>query len=60
MKIEDLKILNWPPLVDGVVSKGVKVIHVPTGKEVICTEHRAQYKNKEQALAELEALVHGY
>ena len=59
MRIEDLQFLNWPPMQDGVVSKGVKIIHKPTGKEVVCTEHRAQYKNKEEALSKLEALVYG-
>ena len=61
MNIEDLLIEAWPPTPGGMSTNnpqaGVCITHLPTNKHVICIEHRAQYKNKEQAMEELRRLV---
>jgi protein subunit release factor A len=63
MNIEDLKISQYPEPQHGRgmsvpnMSKGIKVVHLPTGNTVICMHHRAQHKNKDAALAVIELLI---
>lgn len=45
-------------LVEG--SNNVKITHIPTGIKSKCAEFRSQYKNRKEALKELERLVYEY
>lgn len=36
------------------VETGVRVIHIPTGITVVCTEERSQYMNKQRALQRIQ------
>ena len=36
---------------------GVRVRHIPSGKEVLCTEERSQYKNRIRAMEEILKII---
>ena len=39
------------------VETGIRVIHLPTGQAVVCTDERSQHANKQKAIARLELLI---
>lgn len=39
------------------VETGVRAIHLPTGRAVVCTEERSQYANKQKAVARLKKVI---
>ena len=50
----------WPKQPEGMifgVPKGVRVTHLPTGLFACVDHHRHQFKNKQEALRELEHLL---
>lgn len=56
---EHIKIESWPTVRPGgqhvgIVSKGVRVTHLPTDTQVIVTCERSQLKNRNLALSMLE------
>lgn len=60
MKLEDLKIESYPPRNAGGqnvgwISTGVKVTHIPSELVAICTIERSQTKNRDVAIAMIEA-----
>jgi len=59
---EDLIITIHPPkpttgMITGKPNTGVRIVHLPTGCAVECSNRRSQHKNKEASLAVLELLV---
>ena len=59
---EHIKVTAHPPqpttgMLTGTQSKGIRVVHEPTGCAVECVKFRSQPKNIEVALAILELLV---
>ena len=59
---KDLLLSAYPPaptggMQTGRMPNGVKIVHIPTGLFAVCENHRHQHRNKEAALAELEAKV---
>lgn len=63
MNTSDLKISQYPEPQCGKgmsvpnMSKGIKVVHLPTGNTVICMHHRSQHKNKDAAVSVIELLI---
>ncbi len=60
----ELRIEAWPPspergMIVPRISAGVRVVHLPSGREVVCTEHRSQHHNRAAALAELARQLAG-
>ena len=59
MKLEDLNPLDifieTVNIGSGCVPRpvGIKITHIESGAEFICTEHHSQHKNRQQALNEL-------
>lgn len=39
------------------VETGIRVIHVPTGITVVCTDERSQYMNKQKAIKRVQTLL---
>lgn len=64
MKREDLHIETYDPyagppggMKTGRIPTGVKITHLPTGAVAICTSHRQQHRNRDQAMQELAGKV---
>lgn len=59
LKPEDLSISAWASKsVNGfcnTVSRGIKIVHLPTGLTATCDSERSQHRNKAVALAELQS-----
>jgi protein subunit release factor A len=60
MNLDDLKIETYPPIPEGgqIVSydiRGVKITHIPSELVAICTIERSQTKNRDVAIAMIEA-----
>lgn len=56
----ELNITEWPPVAPGTMRpvgtvKGVRILHLPTGIAASSTAARSQHKNRDIALAMLEA-----
>jgi hypothetical protein len=61
LKPEDLQSFSYPETVTGGMHvgmpKGMKIIHKPTGVEVVCTHHRSQHKNRDACLRGIAAAL---
>jgi protein subunit release factor A len=60
MNLEDLKIETYPIIPEGgqkvnYHSRGVKITHIPSELVAICTIERSQTKNRDVAIAMIEA-----
>lgn len=57
----DIEVTVWPETKQGSmyvgISKGVKVVHVPTGTTVICNHERSQHRNRDAAIRALSAAL---
>jgi protein subunit release factor A len=58
MNPDELRISEYPPRcgMQGRVSSGISVEHMPTGTRIIVTRHRSQHHNKSEALRALAAI----
>ena len=59
---DELRIEADPPIRTGgqhvgIISRGAKVTHIPTGFAVICSSERSQLKNKNKAILYLEMIL---
>lgn len=60
LDLNDLELSAWPPDPGGMRvydPRGVKLTHKPSGITVICNHERSQHRNREAALAGLEATL---
>lgn len=56
---KDLKIESYPPapvggMQTGKMANGIRIEHIPTGLVAVCEKHRLQFRNRDDALADLE------
>lgn len=60
LDLKEIELSAWPPDPGGMRvydPRGVKLVHKPSGITVICNHERSQHRNREAALAGLEAAL---